>query len=463
MGYSFGIQGAMPGIGATNTTTPSMGGTPAANALNASAGLNPTQKQGLRALGAVKAGLSPSIDAYRAANPVSPPVAAAPVAHPAVAGILKSQQIAHDAITSLPPTGTTPNDPITNIPLSSVAAASKTPDTSTPGTLAPQAGDAPPTFPGLVGALANTSQNPNPQIAQITKQEQDLANEYGGALANASNGAGLADAQEARQSNLRQAEGAQMAGLAAAGATANTAQSNVQSGLNSAAGLAAPILGQYGQNNYGIGGNTSGGNLDPQTQAKSLAQKVMTNSMTYDQALSSLGYAGDVGTTFLNDAITAAGGNPLQLQSQGAGQQNVLQGIPALQSANTAAQGIGNTITSFLQQHPEVNSSPLAIGNAAQQWLQGKQLTDPTYQTLFNYLNEYTNTLAPILGVGGDATNLKTEIAQGFINANASGSSISQVLQSIGRLADDKVKNLQSGATGGGVTGGGSNDPLGIR
>jgi hypothetical protein len=84
--------------------------------------------------------------------------------------------------------------------------------------------------------------------------------------------------------------------------------------------------------------------------------------------------------------------------------------------------------------------------------LQGKQLTDPKYQTLFNYLNVYTTTLAPILGVGGDPTNLKTQIAASFINAAASGQSITQVLDAMSKLATNKIGDLQSGATGGGTS-----------
>lgn len=165
----------------------------------------------------------------------------------------------------------------------------------------------------------------------------------------------------------------------------------------------------------------------------------------------------------VNVSQGAASGKQAIGAAGGTGTAGVLGSIPALDAANTAAQGIANTITTYLQQNPQLNTSPLAAGNAAQQWIQGKQLADPAYQTLFNYLSEYTNTLAPILGVGGDPTNLKTEIAQGFINAQAQGKNIAQVLQSIGQLASDKVKNLKSGATGGGTVAGGGNTSGGIQ
>lgn len=137
------------------------------------------------------------------------------------------------------------------------------------------------------------------------------------------------------------------------------------------------------------------------------------------------------------------------------GQQAAGQTAAQMTVANTAAKGIEGTIQQYLQTNPQLNVSTSTIANAAQQWLQGKQLGDPAYQTLFNYLNEYISTLAPILGVGGDTTNLKTEIAQSFVNAKASGQSIAQVLQNIGKLADQKLQNIISAGQGGGQVAGG--------
>lgn len=265
----------------------------------------------------------------------------------------------------------------------------------------------------------------------------------------------------ALQGTAQQLTAQQQAANAAneAAGQAYTGQGLIQSGLGTAAGYAQPAPAAYGQTVFNpLTGEYSGGssNLNPQDQAKTLASQVMNGQITYDQALSSLGYAGSIGPTLLNNEITAAGGNPLSLQATGAGQQSILQSLPALQSANTAAKGIEQTITSFLQQNPQINSSTATIANAAQQWIEGKQLGDPAYQQFFNYLSEYANTLAPVLGVGGDPTNLKTQIAQGFLNAQASGQSVSQVLQAMGQLADQKIQNIQSGATGGGVVASGT-------
>lgn len=157
-------------------------------------------------------------------------------------------------------------------------------------------------------------------------------------------------------------------------------------------------------------------------------------------------------------SVGAFGSNSGSAAFQGGfigGQQQAGQTAAQMSVANTAAKGIEGTIQQYLSSNPQLNTSASTIANAAQQWVQGKQLGDPAYQTLFNYLNEYISTLAPILGVGGDTTNLKTEIAQSFINAKASGQSISQVLQNIGSLADQKLQNIVSAGQGGGQVAGG--------
>lgn len=235
--------------------------------------------------------------------------------------------------------------------------------------------------------------------------------------------------------------------------SANTQQQLGISGLGTAAGLAQPSTAGYGQTVFNpLTGQYEGGqaNLDPQQSAQQLAQAVQSGQMTYEQAVQSLGYAGGAGQQFLNQALGPNFNIPQQ-QAQIAGQTGVLAQLPQLESADTAATGIKDKIVTYLDANPQINKSNVALANQAKQWIEGKQLTDPKYQTLFNYLNEYTNTLAPILGVGGDATNLKTEIAQSFVNGVASGQSIAEVLNNIQTLSNGKIQDIRSGATGGGV------------
>jgi hypothetical protein len=257
----------------------------------------------------------------------------------------------------------------------------------------------------------------------------------------------------------------QASNAANAGASqAYTGQTITQAGQLGAAGLVKPSPTSYGQTvfNPETGTFTGGsGNLDPQQYSSQLASAVINGSMPYDDAVSSLGYAGNAGKAFLDQAILGAGGNLTQLQAHTAGVQSVLQNLPAMQSANIAADGIKGKIITYLSANPDINTTNLAAGNTLQQWINGQQLTDPKYQTLANFLNEYTNTLAPVLGVGGDPTNLKTQIAQGFINGAASGQSIAQVLDNMQQLAAGKIADLQSGATGGGVVSSPQTGPAG--
>ncbi len=342
----------------------------------------------------------------------------------------------------------------------------------------PTATTNPNTFPGYVGAAATAAQG----NAAIGQNAANIASDYGkqiaqtGILGKAAMGGalttGTTPVAEGNAAVIGQTTAAQQSALAAGESAALqgtgqqlTAQGQEQTGLLGAAGAVKPegnfpfvFNPQTGSFSApGAGGGTSNGGptltYNPQTDATSLAKSVMGRQISYQDAISALSYGsnGPNAAGQLSSAILAAGGNPTDLQAQATGQASVAGTIPALQSANTAAQGIAQTINSFLSQNPTINASPLAVGNLAQQWLQGKQLTDPAYQTFFNYLSEYANTLAPVLGVGGDPTNMKTQIAQAFLNPQASGQSTQQVLKAMGDLATQKIENLQSGASGGGV------------
>lgn len=231
-------------------------------------------------------------------------------------------------------------------------------------------------------------------------------------------------------------------------AQALTGQAQTQSALSNAGSLSQPSTAAYGQTVFDpVTGQYTGGGGLPADVMQQYAQMAATGQYAGIPAFIT---SNPVLNAQLNVAAKAL--NPSYTPVGAAGASNVLGNIPAMQSANTAAEGIKNTISTYLQANPQLNPSDLAAGNLLQQWLQGKQLTDPKYQTLFNYLNEYTNTLAPILGVGGDPTNLKTQMAQGFVNAAASGQSISQVLTAMSQLATNKIQDLQNGAIGGGTS-----------
>lgn len=143
------------------------------------------------------------------------------------------------------------------------------------------------------------------------------------------------------------------------------------------------------------------------------------------------------------------------------GQQTAGSNYASQRIAHVAASGIKDTIKSQLLD-PSLNPSEIRAGNLVSQWLSTGLVSDPKYKNLFNSINEYISTLAPILGVGGDTTNLKTEIAQSFIDSSASASSISQVLDGIDKLATDKLANIASAGQGGGQVAGGTPASAGL-
>lgn len=315
-------------------------------------------------------------------------------------------------------------------------------------------------FPSVASSLAAKGNQVNPittdavaQTQALTKQIADTRQQEAQTIANQAGPIPQGDitGRQAVARNLYETKLGALSSEAQAESNiagiGNTVQNTQQSALSSAGGLTAPQVTSYGQTSFDPTSNTfnGGGSLPPEVMQQ-YAQ--MAASGQYS-AIPSFITSNPVLNAQLNVAAKAF--NPNYTPIGAAGASGVLQGIPALQSANTAADGIKNQIQAYIQSNPQLNASDLAAGNILQQWIQGKQLTDPKYQTLFNYLDEYTNTLAPILGVGGNPTNLKTQIAQGFINSAASGQSISQVLNSISVLASNKITDLQRGAQGQGT------------
>lgn len=386
-----------------------------------------------------------------------------------------------------PPMGVTAKNPASSAP-APVTTLPKTQQnpvvTPTPSVVTPTPASAPsqastqPTYSGLLGQAVNTATQGAPaamdfakQAAQygagsipIAAQAQDIASQFGQKYADIGqegakfqagqlttgttpvaegNAAVTAQTTAAQQQALAQGEQAALQGLG----YQLTGQQQAANAAQAASGVPLSIYGtQLGalQNAYGSAKPELGSPYQIPFSPINQEQGAPLGSTT-PGGLNAL--AQNFGTfQGIQSGAQAAAAAP------GQGVAGVYQSLPALSSANTAAKGISNTIQTYLQQNPTLNANTATVANLAQQWLQGKQLGNPQYQTFFNYLSEYANTLAPVLGVGGDPTNMKTQIAQAFINAGASGQSISQVLDSMNSLAENKIRDIQSGATGGGTS-----------
>lgn len=300
-----------------------------------------------------------------------------------------------------------------------------------------------------INTLTGLGQTPSPQVQGAINNLSQFQQGGGKLLNEIQSDPGLAaSVSTGIASQVGQQLGTTESALTQAAQNALTQQGQQINAANAAGGQ--QLTGQSQQigaaNNAGTIGNAAQSNqITAQQNAasnllNSLAQQgyVIINKTT-GQPVSTQGALSAAFSGGQTGAAETAGGNTF-----------------AMNQANVAAKGIQGTIQQFLTANPTINSNTSTLANAAQQWLSGQQLGDPNYQTLFNDINEYISTLAPILGVGGDTTNLKTQIAQGFINAQASGQSISQVLNNISTLADNKLANLTSAGQGGGQIAGGT-------
>jgi hypothetical protein len=268
-------------------------------------------------------------------------------------------------------------------------------------------------------------------------------------------------------------------GLTSALQGANTQQQLAQQALAQGGQLAMPSPAQYGQTVFDpTTGGFSGGNLDPQQQAGNLAQQVMSGQMTYDQALASLGYAGQAGTNFLNNAITGAGGNPLQLQAQNAAQQaNIAtQGTAGTEIARQGLQQMtqqyvdtttaaefahqqANAVSNILEQTGLNNISSTDYNKALNQ-LKGR-FSDVNFAALNTALTEAQVAYTNLLSTGGGTPSGREAQAIGTLNINQSAAAINASIQELENAVSRRLQaqygalqqynqNLGTGGTVGG-------------
>jgi hypothetical protein len=297
----------------------------------------------------------------------------------------------------------------------------------------------------------------------------------------------LSQAQQAALQGTSQqltGQGQLQAALGQAAGNLNTQQQQGISALGTAGNLAMPNPAQYGQTVFDpVTGQFTGGNLDPQTQATNLAQQVMSGAMTYDQAIASLGYAGSAGTNFLNNAITGAGGNPLQLQASGAAQQaNVTTSGTA--GTDIARSGLQDATQTYVQMSTaantaheqanallnimntaDINGQPLIRVNKA--WNQIlDETSDPNIASYFAALEETRGFYSALLATGGSAPTENDRKALGILSGNstpqATAAAIQQLEDAVARRLQSQYQamqqynqNLSSGQTMGGSSGGG--------
>lgn len=314
------------------------------------------------------------------------------------------------------------------------------------------------TFPGLVtstagaaGSQLSTAQQEQAIGAQYAPKFEALLpqvragspaalNAFGGASVLSGLEENAAQTASAEANTLSQAEQAALAPLTAS----QTAQAGATSGFQGAATVTQPsetfpyvfdpVSGSFT--------NTGGGVITP-TQA---ADAVLNNQMTYDQAVSSLGYLpGGTGSAQLQSSILAKNPNAniTNLQAQGTVQQGqqtqIQQWTSSLQQAQNLQSQLSDLITSFGLNPNDVNAANSALQTIA------TNVSDPRYQALNSYLADiasvYSNILTP---PGGSQTDTTRSIASGLLNGTSQGQSIIAQMKVLDNQANAKIAGVST-------------------
>lgn len=178
-------------------------------------------------------------------------------------------------------------------------------------------------------------------------------------------------AQTALQGNAQAltAQGQEQSGYNSAAGQALTGQGQAQSALGTAAGYAAPILSQYGQANYGIGGDSGG--------AANAATTGVTGNTVVDNSVSRAVQAYNNGAS-LNDAVSTLVGGPIAEQAFLA--QISGGGTPNITTQNAVSNNNASQAAQYKQSAVDLSTGLQNLQNAgsqAQSFLQANSLLNP--------------------------------------------------------------------------------------
>ena len=285
-------------------------------------------------------------------------------------------------------------------------------------------GNISPQFPGLVsrlGATAGTSTpeyqaaqeqylGANQKLADLRQQEAIQNANIMGSRTNLSEAGGEQGLLQTLAAGKEAALTGEMSATQAAAQTATGQQQAEQAGLAAAGGLAQPS--QAGPTN------------------------VPFNPIT-----------GEYGTP----AAGAFGQGGLQGVGAIQGQIGVGQNVTQLNSYLGGAQVVGKNLQDLISS-ANINPVGLTYANGLLQF-GAKAMSDPNYQKFAGQINDFVASLAPILGVGGNVTDMKTQMSSAIVNALQSGRTINDV---VGYFLDQAQQKVQGLARGGGVGVGGA-------
>lgn len=257
---------------------------------------------------------------------------------------------------------------------------------------------------------------------------------------------------------------------------ANTQQQIQQQGLASAAETARPILNQYGQANYGVGGNQgvvqpgtpmynsmqqlARGLADGSIAYNTIPSTITSNPVLMSQILQMAGSSQGAGGFNLNQAIGQAQGQQATAQSQ-------YSQLESYRSAYQQGKNLQNQFNDLLSAF-NLNPSDVNLVNRTIQSI-ASNTSDYRYEALHNYINDIANTYAQILTpAGGSQTDMVRNIAASMLNSTASGKSLKLIMEGLDQQAQAKMAGVltantgvNTGGTNGGISGPVTWDTLG--
>jgi hypothetical protein len=135
----------------------------------------------------------------------------------------------------------------------------------------------------------------------------------------------------------------------------------------------------------------------------------------------------------------ASGNGGLSSVGQTLGQLDMAQQLPQLNASYQQATGVKDSFESWIKNNKSVLPSDVNLVNKLRSWALGGQFSDPAYPELNQFLNEYLNTITPLIGSSGNVTNFKQAIVQDMINPSSGADSVVQQINNLHSIAGGKL------------------------
>jgi len=280
-------------------------------------------------------------------------------------------------------------------------------------------------FPSIVGGLASTSASPS--AAFTTAQGQQAAAQQGLLQTQLSEASALGDnASTPIPIEFQQGRGAiiQAEGSQQAQAYATQEQNAIQA--------EQAATGQQGTQQSGLA--AAGGLAQP--------QQVNPTNVPYNPLNGQ--YGTPAITNFSSNGSVASGAQALGAFN---GQQAVGQNITQLNSQLGGAQVAGQNLQSLITQN-NINPSALTFANGALQ-LGAQYTSNPAYAKFQGAVNDFISAIAPVLGAGGNVTDMKTQMSSQIVSSLQSGSTMNDVISYFLQQAQQKIQGMSTGGGAG--------------